>query len=257
MSNPVGSFIWYELMTPDPHAAKAFYERVADWTIEAEPSGAIDYRMITATGGNVGGVLRLTPEMITGGATAGWLGYLSVVDVDAAVAQVQAAGGAVHMPAHDLPGVGRFALVGDPQGAPFYLMRPAPNEGAPPSSVFAPGQLGHIAWNELSTNDQPGAISFYGALLGWTFNERLSMGPAGDYVFFQLGETRLGGVMPQPEVRPGWSIYIQVRDVAAAAEAIRAGGGTVLAGPMPVPTGGQAVFGRDPQGAVFGVFDGA
>lgn len=256
MTDSAGSFIWYELMAPDPHAAKAFYERVFDWTIEAEPSGAIDYRMITATLGNVGGVLTLTPEMFAGGARAAWVGYVCVDDVDAALTALEAAGGRTLMPAHNMPGIGRFALAADPQGAPFYLMRPAPNEGAPPSPVFAPGELGHVAWNELSTVDQAGAIGFYSGLFGWRFDERLSMGPMGDYVFIHHGATRLGGVMQQDAVPTAWCFYTQVADIAAAAEAVRAGGGQVIMGPAPTPEGGQVIVARDPQGAVFGAVQG-
>ena len=57
MPNPEGSFIWYELMTPDPDASKAFYDAVVGWNIEAVssvPGGAVDYRMITRSdGGNI------------------------------------------------------------------------------------------------------------------------------------------------------------------------------------------------------------
>jgi len=257
MTDSAGSFIWYELMSPDPRAAKAFYERVFAWTIEPEPSGAMDYRMITAALGNVGGVLTLTPEMIAGGAAAAWVGYVSVDDVDASVAALEAAGGRTPMPAHDLPGIGRIALASDPQGAVFYLMRPAPNAGAPPAPVFAPGQLGHVAWNELSTRDQAAAIGFYSGLLGWTFDERLSMGPMGDYVFIHHHGTRLGGVMQQAAVPPAWLFYAQVADIAAAAEAVRAGGGMVIMGPAPTPEGGQVIVARDPQGAVFGAVQNA
>ena len=69
MTNPHGSFIWYELMTPDPDAAMVFYDAVVGWHIEAQPAGEMDYRMITIPGaGNAGGVLRLTDEMQSHGA---------------------------------------------------------------------------------------------------------------------------------------------------------------------------------------------
>lgn len=256
MPNPAGSFIWYELMTPDPQAAKAFYERVFAWTIEAEASGAIDYRMIATPGGHVGGVLTLTPEMIAGGAGAAWVGYLNVDDVDAAVGTIAAAGGRTLMPAHDMPGVGRFALVTDPQGAVFYLMRPTPADPNDTSSVFAPGTLGQVAWNELSTSDQAAALDFYGRLFGWTFDERLNMGPTGDYAFIDHQGTVLGGVMQQ-EVPPAWLFYAQVADVDAAAAAVGAGGGTVILEPTPVPGGGRVIVARDPPGAMFGAVQGA
>ena len=68
MANKHGDFIWYELATPDPDASKAFYDDVVGWTIEAAPSGPMDYRMIAAADGLVGGVARLSPDMEAGGA---------------------------------------------------------------------------------------------------------------------------------------------------------------------------------------------
>jgi predicted enzyme related to lactoylglutathione lyase len=89
-----GSFIWYELITPDPVGAKAFYDAVVGWNIEPQPSGEMDYRMIgRADGGNAGGVMRLTDEMRGHGARPTWLGYIAVDDVDATVASVEEAGG--------------------------------------------------------------------------------------------------------------------------------------------------------------------
>jgi hypothetical protein len=63
MSNPHGSFIWYELMSNDPDAAKAFHDDVVGWNIGPKPVDEMDYRMIAAPDGQVGGVLHLTDEM--------------------------------------------------------------------------------------------------------------------------------------------------------------------------------------------------
>ena len=94
-----GSFIWYELLTPDPKGSKAFYDAVVGWNIEAEPSGEMDYRMIgRADGGNAGGVMRLTDEMRTHGARPVWLGYVAVDDVDARVTKAKKAGGTLMRP---------------------------------------------------------------------------------------------------------------------------------------------------------------
>ena len=107
MTNPAGNFIWYELMTPDPDGAKAFYDAVVGWNIDAQPAGDMDYRMINrAGGGNAGGVLRLTDELQAQGARPVWLGYLGVDDVDAMISSVEHAGGKTLMPAQDRPGVG-------------------------------------------------------------------------------------------------------------------------------------------------------
>src|SRR3546814_15633668 len=93
MTNHHGDFIWYELITPDPDGAKAFYDAVAGWDIEPQPSGEMDYRMIRVDGGNAGGVTRLTEDMAAHGARPTWLGYVGVDDVDAAAASVEKDGG--------------------------------------------------------------------------------------------------------------------------------------------------------------------
>ena len=117
MPNPEGTPIWYELLTADPDASKAFYDHVIGWTVEAQPSGEMDYRMISTSGGdNVGGVMRLTDDMKAGGAQPTWLFYIGVDDVDASFAKVKANGGTSLMDPFDIPGVGRLAFVSDPQG---------------------------------------------------------------------------------------------------------------------------------------------
>ena len=84
------NFIWYELMTSDPAGAARFYGAVVGWTIAAtrDPAaGDVDYRMIgRGDGGNAGGVLALTADMLAGGPRPIWMGYLEVADVDQAIA---------------------------------------------------------------------------------------------------------------------------------------------------------------------------
>ena len=129
MSNLKGDFIWYELMTDDADGAKRFYDDVVGWTVGAEASGDsdMDYRMIArGDGGFAGGMLVLTDAMKSGGARPGWLGYVHVPDVDAAVRAFTDAGGSSFMPPVDMDGVGRMAMVADPQGAPIYVMTPVP-----------------------------------------------------------------------------------------------------------------------------------
>jgi predicted enzyme related to lactoylglutathione lyase len=248
MSNPHGSPIWYELMTPDPDGAKRFYDAVIGWTIEAEQSGAVDYRMISAPGSLVGGVLRLTEDMLKGGARPAWLLYLEVQDVDATAEKAKGLGGRIHVPPHDIPGVGRFALLADPQGAPFYIMRGA---GDGTSHAFAPGEIGRCGWNEICTTDMAGALAFYGALFGWENRETMDMGPMGGYHFLDLGTTRLGAAAEMKDRPAHWNLYFNVADIDVAVERVRAGGGAILIGPHEVPTGDRIVLGTDPQNAHF------
>ena len=266
MTNPEGSFIWYELMTPDPDASKAFYDAVVGWDIDAQSSvpadpaaaTAVDYRMITRSdGGNAGGMLKLDPAMQDHGARPMWLGYLYVADVDARVAAITADGGKIMMPPHDAPGIGRFAMVTDPVGVPFYLMKPTPPKGNEDttSDVFSVDQPQHIRWNELATTDPDGMIDFYTRHFGWKAEGEMDMGEYGKYRFLRHGGAQIGAVMPKMPQAPlsAWTYYIGVDDIDRAATAVTDGGGQVLHGPMEIPGGEYSLSGMDPQGASFGL----
>jgi predicted enzyme related to lactoylglutathione lyase len=258
MPNPHGSFIWYELITPDPDASKRFYDAVVGWDIEPQPTGDMDYRMIRRSdGGYSGGVLRLSDEMASHGARPVWLGYIGVDDVDASIAATEQSGGKALMPATDMPGVGRIAMVADAQGAPFYLMKPSPPEGDEPkeSNAFSVDQPQHVRWNELSSSDPAAAIAFYTQKFGWRQDGDMDMGELGKYQFLYQGETMIGAVMPKMPQMPVslWSYYIGVDDIDRAAEAVRSGSGTILQEPIEIPGGEYSLMGLDPQGAAFGL----
>jgi predicted enzyme related to lactoylglutathione lyase len=255
--NPRGDFIWYELMTPNPDGAKAFYDAVVGWDIGPAVAEFNGYRMINAGDGAAGGVLPLTDEMQQHGARPTWLGYIGVDDTDAAVASIEQAGGKVLLAALDLPNVGRIAMVSDPQGAPFYVMKPTPPADNPngQSDVFSVDQPQHIRWNELATTDPEGAIAFYRDQFGWSQEGDMDMGEMGKYRFIQSHGTNIGAVMPKPPQLPvtKWTYYIGVDDIDRATEAVKSGGGQVVNGPMEIPGGEFAANAIDPQGASFGL----
>jgi predicted enzyme related to lactoylglutathione lyase len=254
-----GGFIWYELMTTDAAAAGSFYSAVVKgWSFGERVPTEVEYRMIQRSdGGNAGGVLTLNDEMRSGGARPVWLGYLHVTDVDAKVTAIRNEGGQVMMEPWDQPGVGRLALVTDPQGAPFYLMDPTPPEHEPDavSDVFSVDQAEHVRWNELSTSDPDGAVDFYTGNFGWTQEGAMDMGEFGQYRFVQKDGVGIGAIMPRmPEMPVSiWTYYIGVDDIDRAVAAINDNGGKVLNGPMEIPGGEFALNGLDPQGASFGL----
>lgn len=254
-TSPHGSHIWYELITPDPAEAKSFYDAVIGWDIEPRPAGEMDYRMIRRSdGGNAGGVMRLTDEMAQHGARPAWFGYVAVNDVNATVAQVEAKGGKVQLPAFDIPGVGRIAMFADPQGNTLYVMTPTPPSGHEDkvSDVFSPTEAQRVSWNELTTPEPGAARTFYGEMFGWTSDEFMPMGELGEYRFFAHEGTTIGALcQPGPDGSFGWRYYIRVPSISKAVEAVQAGGGTVAMGPHEVPGGDYIIIGNDSQGAEF------
>jgi len=161
------------------------------------------------------------------------------------------------MPAWDQPGVGRLAMIADPQGAPLYLMDPLPPEGDPDatSDAFSVDEPQHIRWNELSTSDPDAAIAFYTTLFGWEQQGEMDMGEMGKYRFIQRDGVGIGAVMPKMPQMPVsmWFYYIGVDDIDRASRAITDGGGTILNGPMEIPGGEFALNALDPQQAAFGL----
>lgn len=252
----MASFIWYELMTDDADAAAAFYGSVTGWTIVAsDPPSPMDYRMIRRQdGGTTGGVLPLTADMKQHGARPAWVPYLAVADVDAAVAAIVADGGKALMPRTDIA-EGSFAMVTDPFGTPFYLMKPTPAPGATPSTAFTPDQPGTARWNELASPDRDGAKAFYAKHFGFAFDRSMPMGAIGDYCFMERDGVTYGAIMQRQEDNgpPVWLTYFGVTDGLGAKDVIAAAGGTVLRGPNEIPGGEYSTIALDPHGAVFGV----
>ena len=253
MSESQGRFVWYELMTTDPTAAAAFYGSVVGWGVQDMGTPGMDYRFFTVGGIPVAGLMAQPDEVRKAGAPPAWMGYVAVDDVDRAAGAVAAGGGTVHRPATDIPGVGRFAVVTDPQMAAFMLFTPLPRETPPP--MPAPGSPGTIGWHELYATDWEKVFPFYGSLFGWTKDQAVDMGPMGTYQLFALsgGGPATGGMWNKPAAIPAtfWLYYFNVEAIDAAVERVTAGGGKILNGPMEVPGGSFIVQGQDPQGAMF------
>lgn len=261
MSNQHGDFIWYELLTDNADAAAAFYSAVIGWTTQSAGMPDMDYRFFSSGDGSdtrdgVAGFMAITPEMAEHGARPAWVGYIGVDDVDASVAALITAGGAVLMPAMDLDGVGRMAMVADPQGAPFYVMKGASDEVSHSFAALEPKD-GHCAWNELSTTDPDAAKAFYSGLFGWTKDGEMDMGPMGKYEFLKAsgGRFAVGAVMPKMPEMPvsAWSYYFRVAEIDVAAATIAAQGGTILQPPIEIPGGDFSLMALDPAGAAFGL----
>ena len=242
-------FIWYELMTSDLPAAEKFYKAVVGWNTEDFGSGDFPYTIVKAGETGVGGLMNVPDEAAKMGANPAWMAYIHAADVDAKTDSIKKAGGKVHRPPDDIPGVGRFSVVADPQGATFMLLAPqSPDQPLAPS-----GTPGHIGWRELYTDDWQEALDFYSSQFGWTKDQSMDMGEMGVYQLFAIDGEQAGGIMNRPPNVPvsSWGFYFNVSGIDAAAERVTKNGGQVQFGPMEVPGGGWIVNCTDPQGASF------
>jgi predicted enzyme related to lactoylglutathione lyase len=245
-----GRFLWYELMTTDPKAAEGFYGRVVGWRARADPGIETPYTTWMKGETPVGGLMTIPAEAKAGGAPPNWLMYVGTPDADASVRQAKSLGGAVEAGPLEIPKVGRFAVLADPQGAVFAVLQPA-EEGAMPEG---PAEVLDFSWRELATTDAAGAVTFYTELFGWEKQSTSEMGGLGLYQEFGRAGLPLGGIYTRPPERPApphWLLYARVPDIQAAVKAATSGGGQLHNGPMEIPGGDLVAQLSDPQGAPF------
>jgi len=121
IAGEAGSAVWNELMTTDTDAATKFYTELFGWTAKAQDMGTMIYTVFSKGETMVGGMMKIGPEM--GGAPPHWMNYFGTADCDATVERSQRAGGKTIVPPTDIPGVGRFAVLSDPQGAAFAVLK--------------------------------------------------------------------------------------------------------------------------------------
>jgi uncharacterized protein len=249
MSDSQGNFVWYELHTSDVNAAIPFYEDVIGWKTETFGGGDNPYVMWTAGGPPLGGVMTLQEEARKMGAPPHWLAYVAADDVDALTKKAESLGAKTYVAPMDIPTVGRFSVIADPQGAVIALFKGAGPETAPPAET----PNGHFSWHELMAADLESAFRFYSQLFGWQKTDAVEM-PTGTYQMYGKGGRTFGGMMTKPKdypAPPHWLYYVKVGDLDAALARVKKGGGSVMNGPMEVPGGDRVAQCMDPQGAAF------
>jgi len=249
-----GDFVWHELRTTDAKGAEDFYTHVVGWRAKGSGDpGGMPYTLLSTGDRDAAGLMEITPAMSAGGMKPEWVGFVGVDDVDAYAQRLEQAGGKLHNTPMDIPGIGRFAPVKDPQGADFLLFKGSLDAAPPRPPEGTPGTVG---WNELAANDGEAAWSFYSGLFGWKEDTIMDMGAMGGYRIFSNGGNSIGGMMTRDHsqsAKPMWLYYFNVGDIDTAVTRIREKQGVILMGPHEVPGPMWIVVGTDPQGATFAV----
>ena len=243
---PIGHVVWHDLLTNDVEAAKRFYAGLLDWTYEIEhaaefawASGEFDYPLILAGGEAHGGFVN--PGV---GTSSEWLSYVTVDDVDRVAAKAGNLGAGIEKEPFDVPGVGRSAVIRDPEGALICPYVPS-HDYPPPAGTFV--------WNELVTDDTAAAEAFYGKLFGWKAEDR-DAGPMGRHTVFKTADgTEAAGAVKRPFGETGsaaqWITCLAADEIETAVAKALALGGTLG---MKTDAGQSAVL-TDPTGALFGL----
>jgi predicted enzyme related to lactoylglutathione lyase len=124
-----GAVVWNELNTRDTEAAKAFYSSVFGWSFEEREFETGMYSSITTGDETVGGMIDISGR-VPDEVPAHWLVYFSVEDADATIEQAKGSGGDVVFGPQNIGEVGRIAVLKDPSGAVFALIKPDPAMGS-------------------------------------------------------------------------------------------------------------------------------
>lgn len=248
-----GRFVWHDLMARDVDSAASFYTELIGWKTQLWEDNPTDkpYSMWMNGESPLGGLMDM-PDTVPEEVPSHWLAYIATPDVDAIAHRAEELGGKLLHGPEDIPTVGRFAVLADPQGAVICAYTPANQH---PWSA-EPAKLGEFSWHELATTDHAAAFDFYSTLFGWQKMEAMDMGEMGVYQMYGREEDGypLGGIFNKPAEMPGppaWLSYIRVPDVNAAAEGVKKLGGQILNGPMEVPGGDLIAQCLDVQGAAF------
>ncbi|WP_455207005.1 VOC family protein [Kaarinaea lacus] len=243
-----GKFIWFDLATTEFEKQKAFYGAVFGWTFRSIGNTSDDYTLTVNGDHNVAGMFDVKPKE---GAKVGalWIGLMSTDDPVKAVATVEQAGGAVHTPPTTLAQRGTYALLRDPEGALFGVMKS--DSGDPPDET---AQIGDFLWMDLFANQPMKAGQFYQQLAGYELSKGEAKEGVERIILASHGKYR-AGIVPLPEDanRAGWLPYVRVADVNETLKKVTDAGGYIMVAPDEDLLDGNLAIFSDPQGGVLGI----
>ncbi len=255
-SHAPGTFSWVDLSTRDGEGATAFYEGLLGWDHSDSPIGdGSVYRMFRLRGRPVAAAAEQREQERSHGIPPHWNNYVTVASADDTAGRVNELGGNLMTDPFDVLDSGRMAVCSDPTGATLCIWEPRASIGA--ELVNDPGCL---TWNELATADVDRAKSFYADLFGWSYEDVGT--DETPYTTIRNGARMNGGIRAlgdqerQMGVPPNWMPYFTSADLNRSATQIGELGGTVMVGPMSILQGSRIAVSRDPQGAVFALFEG-
>ncbi len=242
-----GKFVWRDLLTYDVNATRKFYGELFGWQFRESNRG--NYLTIIQNGVPIGGIVYVE-EIKKKHYRAQWMSYLSVPDVDSALALVQEMGGTVLRKPQDIPQRGRFAIVRDSQGALLALLHTT--AGDPPDREIRDFEW---LWEENLTENVTLGVEFYTRLVGYTAeplnNPQIADTSFQYYVLKKDGKPRAGIThVPWQGVKPNWLPYIKVSDLQSLMEKVEKLGGKIYLAPHSEVRQGKVALIADPTGAV-------
>lgn len=229
-----GRFCWYDLISLDPEKSLDFLGGLMN--VEGKPSP--QYTELSVAGQSFGGLMRKPDEQ----PPSAWVGYILVKSLTDSTHRAEELGARVHMRRIEVPNVGKFAFLEDPEGAFFYLFQASVKLSEP---EMKPGM---VCWHELHSRNPKVSAQFYGDLLGYKVVD------IGGYQMLELNGKNVAGLVPSTE-RSGWLFYFLVDSVRESAAQVVKLGGTEQKPVTEVPGFGEMAVVADPTGAVFALWE--
>lgn len=236
-----------------------FYKKVVGWNVKDAGMSGYTYMIFGKAGRDIGGMMTWAGAGAPDSSPQ-WMGHIHTAKLDEELKAVTADGGTILKPAQDIPGVGRFAVVLDPQNAKHLLFEPGTRD---PRPRLDPMAVGNVGWHELLTDDPAKAFDYYSRHYGWQKDFAHDMGAMGAYQTFRTDKplptggmmVRKGPGMPEG-IPPHWQFYFIVEDIEAAQRRVTEAGGTIVMPPMEAPGGSRILQATDDQGGHFALMQG-
>ncbi len=246
-----GKFVWADLVTTNPRAAVDFYTKLFGWTAIKVGHGPEAYTLLYNNGHPVGGVAYRAAEpesKATKGAR--WVGSISVVDINQALAAVVAAGGETLLAPRKVAGRGWQAVMADADGSVFGLL--VSEAGDAPKGKVAKSDW---AWVQLVARKPAEAAAFYEKALGYVVTEDKRTARTDDFLLSHDGVAYAGltALPAESTAGGGWLGYVRVAQVQATVNAATALGAHILVAPQEAPGGIQVAIITDPLGGAIGL----
>jgi hypothetical protein len=250
-----GAFCWSQLNAREAASCEPFYARLFDWSATHEDMGGRPLTLFSRGKEQICTLMQI-PTQGAEDPSSRWMGYVWVEDLDASFLKARALGATSFLAPTPIPGVGRFAVIGDPGGAVLGIYE---QNGPVDPAMPLPTGPGAFCWYELTTRATVASIAFYTALFGWTTQDWPM--DFGIYTLFLRGEEAVAGLMPisGPEwegVTNHWMPYVGVADVDERFAAVPGLGGTGCVPPTDIPEVGRFAVVADPTGGVITLFKG-
>ena len=242
-----GTPSWFDLMTPDPEKARAFYSKLLGWDFIIGGDEFGGYTTCVKNNQPVAGLGPMPPDAAY---PTVWSVYFETLNMEASYEAVKANGGKTIFDPMVIGEEGRMGMCTDSTGAAFGFWEPRRHTGA--KLINEPGAM---AWCEVNTRDGAKATDFYAAVMGSAAKKMEA--PFDYWILAKSGEEPCCGVMQMdkswPEGVPAhWMTYFAVADTDASCEIVKASGGKVCVPPFDSPHGRIAVV-EDPFGATFSI----